>query len=300
MFSYDRFKKSGKPEYLEKAIDFNRTLLDDLSLEDGIRDWAIKSRLFLQNSRIDGSGDISDGLEWETIMFGSSSESGKLPSFCDLTASLPELSINPLPKTTWDKHISALLPSTIRRRTDIADIKDGVNYCRQLIASCTNYRFVVNARVGIGLLLHRAFECTNDIEYLNGAISDARNNFNTTDTPFVRSASLQTLIPFLFARLKLLGRREDSNEVIQLLAISVENEGIEFDRLWNLCRWAFVARDSGHPSVSTAYDRAMSSMQACLTLAPTLDMQHSQLLVTRDYFIKSLPFDCASYQIDTS
>ena len=59
-----------------------------------------------------------------------------------------------------------------------------------------------------------------------------------------------------------------------------------------------MARDLGHSSVSTAYDRAMSSMQACLTLAPTLEIQHSQLVVTIGNLIKFLPFDYASYHID--
>src|SRR5713101_7479031 len=44
----------------------------------------------------------------------------------------------------------------------------------------------------------------------------------------------------------------------------------------------------------------MSSMQACLTHSPTLDIQHSQLVITLDNFIKSLPFDYASHQIHTS
>jgi hypothetical protein len=60
-----------------------------------------------------------------------------------------------------------------------------------------------------------------------------------------------------------------------------------------------MARIFEHSSVSTAYDRAMLSMQACLALAPTLDIQHSQLVAVH-HFIRPLPFDYASYQIDTS
>jgi len=108
------------------------------------------------------------------------------------------------------------------------------------------------------------------------------------------------LIASLYTHLVLLERREDSNEVIQLLPFAAENEGIEFRRLLHLCRWAIVVRNVGHHSISTAYDHAMSLMQACLTLAPTLDIQHSQLIVTIDDAIKSLPFNYASYQIDTS
>ncbi len=267
-------------------------MLDETPLDHPNRDWAIKSDLIFQNSRFDGSGGR---LDWE-----GSSESGKLPSFRDLTASLPELSVTPLPITTYNIHLRALSSSTIYRRTDIGDIEDGVNYCRQLIASHPDHKLADYARMALCYLLHRAFECTNDIEYLNGAISAARNNLNTPNIPLVVSASRELLISYLYARLPLLKLREDSNEILQLLTVAATNEGIEFDRLRHLCRWALMARKFGHSSVSTAYDRAMSSMQACLTLAPTLDMQHSQLVVTSGNFIKTVPFDYASYQIDIS
>ncbi len=127
-FSHTRFETSGKPEYLEQAIDFNRTWLDELSLEDPNRDFAINALLILQNSRFDGSGVT---IDWETRLRGSS-ESGKFPSFRDLTTSLPELSIEPLPMTSYNIHFSALLFSTIYRLTDIGDIEDGVNYIRKM------------------------------------------------------------------------------------------------------------------------------------------------------------------------
>ncbi len=299
-FSSVRFWRFGKPEYLEQAIYFNRTLLDELlSLEDPNRDWvdwAIDDRLMLQNSRFDGS---NVPLDLESAM-PSFKFSGKLPSFQDLTASLPELSIKPLPKTTMNKHFIALLPIAIGRRTDLADIEDGVNYCRQLIASNPNDRLAAYAPVALGNLLHRAFECTRDTKYLDEAISAARNNFNTANRRSLRFLSLDRLIGSLYIRHRFLNFREDSDEIIQLLAFSVENQGIESLRLTHLCLWAVVARKVGHPSVSTVYDRAMSSLQVCLTLAPTLDMQHSQLIATMNFSIKSLPFDYASYQIHTS
>ena len=291
-FSHTRFRNSGKPEYLEQAIYFNRTLLDGMSLDHPGRDWANDFLLLLQDMRFDGSGVTP---EMETSMPSTS----EFPSSPDLTASLLGLSVTP-PQTTYHKNLIALLPSTIDRCTDVADIEDGVNYCRQLIASNPARQIAAAAHFALGLLLKRAFECTNDIEYLNKAISGARNNLNTANTPFDRGASLDTLISSLFARLPLLKSKEDSNEIIQLFAVAAENEGIEFRRLPYLCQWAFMARFFGHSSISTAYDRAMSSLQACLTLAPTLDMQHSQLVITMGNFIKFLPFDYASYQIDTS
>ena len=198
LFSYIRFQRSGKSEYLEQAIDFNRTLLDEMPLDyNPIRDLLIKVRSILHDARFDGSGVTSD----QEAMLRSSSESGKLPSFRDLTASLPELSIDQLSAMTSDKHLLALMPSTIACRTDVADIEDGLNYCRKLIASYPDHHLAAYARFALCSLLHRAFKCTNDIEYLNRAISAARNNLNTANTPFIRALSCPTLISSLLTRL---------------------------------------------------------------------------------------------------
>jgi len=121
----------------------------------------------------------------------------------------------------------------------------------------------------------------------------------TISTPQIHHLSVLSHLTCLFhlypTRLTLLNRREDADEIIQLLPISAKIKAIESDRLPYLCRLAIVAHSFGHPSVSTAYDRAMSSMQACLTLAPTLDIQHSQLVVMMGDTVKSLPFDYASH-----
>ena len=85
LFSLVRFRTSGKPEHLEQAIYLNRTLHYRFSLEHPARDLVTRGRSVLQEFRIDGSG-VTPSLE--TLI----PESGRLPSFCDLTA-LPELSV---------------------------------------------------------------------------------------------------------------------------------------------------------------------------------------------------------------
>jgi CHAT domain-containing protein len=132
------------------------------------------------------------------------------------------------------------------------------------------------------------------------AISAGRDSLNTANSSMHRPIAFDALISCLFTRLELLGHREDSHEIIQLLAIAAKDESVESRRLLHLCRWASVARLFGHSSASTAYEGAMSSMQASLTLTPTLEIQHSQLVVTmRNPVIKPLPFDYASHQIHT-
>jgi len=295
LFSFFQFQTSGKPEHLEEAINLIRTSLDRVSPGHPLRDAIVNVHSLFQEMRFDGSG-VTPTLD---NLFSGFSESGKLRSFRDLATSLPELSINPVPFTTFMKHFDALRPMTIGRLTDIADIKDGVKYCHQLLACYPDSPLAENARFALGRLLVRAFECTNDIEYLNRAITAGRDNLNTENSPFDRFLILEALISTLFTRLWLLKRREDLNELIQVSQMAAEYEGEEFRRLKVLCQWASVARSFRHSSASVAYSRAMSSMQACLTLAPTLDIQHSGL-VTMDKLTKSLPFDYASHQIDTN
>src|SRR6266851_2301619 len=172
LFSYTQFQRSGKPKYLEQAIDFNRTLLDARPLDHPNCDLTIRLHSYLHGMCFNGSGVTSNP---ETLL-PSTSESDKLPSFRDLTA---ELTIEPILTTTHQKHWIALQPSTINHRTDIVDIEDGVNYCRQLIVSYPGYDFATKAHLTLGCLLYHAFECTDNIEYLNRAISAAQDGLNT-------------------------------------------------------------------------------------------------------------------------
>jgi len=198
-----------------------------MSLEDPDRDIVTRGCSALQEFRIDGSG-VTPKLG--TLI----PESGQLPSFRDLTASLPELSVKPIPKRIFDKHKNAL-SSTIKCLTDIADIEDRVNYCQQLIASYPDSGLSPGARTALAYLLRHAFDCTNEIEYLNRAISAARDNLNAANSRLAHSLSLVVLTRSLLTRLLLLKRREDLNESIQLLPIAAENAGEGAFRLEYLC-----------------------------------------------------------------
>jgi len=250
------------------VIYFNRTLLGWLSLEDPDCDEVIRVDSALQVFRFNGSS-ITPKLE--TLI----PESGKLPSFRDLTASLPELSVRPIPKTTFFKNFMALTPSTINCLTNIANIEDRVKYCQQLIASYPNHLLAPFTHRALGFLLHRAFECTNEIEYLNRAISAGWDSLNTANSPLDHSQSLVVLIQSLLTCLSFLKREEDLNELIRLLPIAAENAGEGTVHLLYSCHWAILVHVSRHSSVSTVYDCAMSLMQACLISAPTLDIQHT-------------------------
>jgi hypothetical protein len=87
-----------------------------MSLEDPDRDWLVKIHSLIREFRSDGSR-VTPNLE--TLM-STTSESGEQPSFRDLTASLPELSVRSVPEKTYIKHLHKLY--SIDSLTDIADI----------------------------------------------------------------------------------------------------------------------------------------------------------------------------------
>ena len=307
-FATGHFLMYGKPESLEQAIYRFRTYFDRTSPEDTYRPSLVKLLSELQGWRhYDADVNIQDAR---------SSTPGfiKLPSFRDLIASLPELDVpksfpvlleslesldNPLEDHhPLNVHMTALSQDSIGRLTDIADIEDGIEYCRQ-VASYADSQLAPHARSALSNFFWRAYECTNEIEYLNKAISVARDSINSPDPLLFRLSSLRNIIGYLLSRLHRLRHREDLNELMQLYPTAAKYEcGRLHHQPEGLIsfQWAWVAHCFGHPSASVAYDHAMSSVQVCLTLAPTLGKQHSRLVVLNDG-LKRLPLDCASYQM---
>ena len=294
-FAFVRFSACGKPEHLEQAIYRTRIWLEGTSLEDPTRTMIAEFLSDTQSMR-------SHGSRSRTIVQGmpsGTSEPTKIPLFQDLSASLLQLNpVNPLPLSILIKHRNAF--QSINLLTDIADIEDGIKYCRELIASHPDSPLAFITRFALPELFYRVFECTNEIEHLNKAISASRDNIKVAVSPILQVPRLLNLISFLSTRLFLLRCREDLEELMQLFPIAANNEHAGVPCQDPIpCRWALIARAFGHSSSLTAYDRAMSSMQASLTFAPTLDKQHSRLTSISDPF-KGLPLDYGSYQIRTN
>ena len=202
---------------------------------------------------------------------------------------------------TSRKHIDALNAPYISEVTDVADIEDGIKYCRHVLVSYPRSRLTSVAQEALGGLLHRAFECTHKVEYLNEAISVTRDSINTT-IPLSSSSRvfvLLRLIALLETRLPLRSHEEDLHELMQLFPTVADYSFANSpDQPPISIAWADTARLFGHPSASTAYDHALSWMEASLTFAPTLDKQHSRLVAMRDT-LQTLPLDYASYRIHT-
>jgi hypothetical protein len=68
------------------------------------------------------------------------------------------------------------------------------------------------------------------------------------------------------------------------------------DRLLLARVWALLGRLTRHPSVSTAYETALSLMQDTLLFSPTLQLQHTTLAAMDK--THGLPLDYASYRVD--
>ena len=152
----------------------------------------------------------------------------------------------------------------------------------------------------LGRFLFHAFSCTKKIEYFNEVISVLQDNLSTRGERLANFAGIQGLIECLTVRFSLLNCRDDLNEIMELYPIGVNDERARTpDRFKLSSDWAFAARISGHPSISAAYDHAMSLMQDTLTFTPTIDIQHSRLVAMPDRY-ENLPLDHASYHASES
>ena len=280
-----RFDASGKPEHLEHAIYRTRAMVDGISIDDPHRALKIDRLSSLEELRLDDTGNTRDAIVVPP-------ESGKLPSFRELIASFP----GPMAVTSMTL---VALNSRIDQLTEVADIKDGIEYFRLLLISDPRNELASIVYLDLGLSLYRAFELTHEIGYLNEAISSIRDGINVVDSFGSPVDFVSVLISFLSTRLELLRREEDLHELMELFP-AVEGHAVagSLSRLPYSFRWATTARRFGHPSASTAYDHAMSWVQASLTFAPTLEKQHSRLVRTHD--LDAIPLDYTSYHIDTN
>ena len=237
MFAYARFNAYGKPEHFEHAIYRFRILLDAMSIGDPDRANIIKRLSDLEQLRFDGTPNTQDALSIPP-------KSAKLPSFRDLIASLPDpMAIKAKSVQTSGKHIDALKASYINQLTDVANIEDGIKYCRHLLVLYPRSQLASAAQFALVGLLHRAFERTHEIEYLNEAISATRDAINTTIPLHSRVAFLVRFTSFLSARLELLHREEDLHELMQLFPTVADYSVANLhDQHPISFHWAIIAR----------------------------------------------------------
>jgi len=285
-FAEARLLVSGRPEHLEEAIYRVRNWLAWIPLEDPDRPFLVSYLTSLQSKRFEdfGVADLQENRSLDPEFFGQ-------PSFWDVIAPLQSPSM-----ATESQRLDALCSAF--RMTDMVEIEAAIKPCRLLVASfhpSDPYKYV---GCGVlGKLLFRAYSYANNIEYLNESISVLREGLNLPAAE--RFALIPVLINSLSTRFNLRRSREDLDEIMQLYQMFADRRGIKSPlRFEYSCEWAQVARIHGHPSTSTAYGYALSSMQESLTFAPTVDIQHSRLVAMRNDY-ETLPLACASYQVHT-
>ncbi|KAH9010763.1 hypothetical protein EDB85DRAFT_2160829 [Lactarius pseudohatsudake] len=281
MLAVTRSAAHESPEYLEEAIYRGRAFLVSSSVKEPIHP--------------DVSFDLESTAKMRFSYFGpiegpEASSSGSTLSqpvpevfFGEYKGIFPELS-----RLHENMELLGGLLSGIRN-SDLTKIDGAMEKGRTILASTTPRDPLASCLFELfGLVLFVAFKRTNKIEYLNESISTRRQVFERPLPPFMRFTTLSHLSQSLLTRfMSFPGHRtQDPEEALEMLS-----QSIHLARLW-----ASFARAFRHPSVSTAYETAMSLMQDTFLLAPTLQLQHATL--TTSDLTHSMPLDYASYQID--
>lgn len=287
-FAETRFFVYGKPEDLEQAIYRIRALLEKVypNPEDPKHAGLIERLSHLQMSR---HGEPGLQTTWSNT-----SASDKLPSLRDLNTSVPE------PRDILKRLTEVFDPSITLRLTGMEEIANAIEYCQEFRVLYPHNKFELIARTTLAYLYFNAFTLTHQAEYLDEACSIARDDINTPRSRTSHVLSLRLLILILQARLRFFNRGEDLDELVRLFLMAAKHDNITIsDKLEISHQWVSTARDFGHHSISTAYDHAMSSIQASVVYAPTLDRQHSRFVAKKEGF-KAMPLDYASHQIQTN
>jgi tetratricopeptide (TPR) repeat protein len=188
------------------------------------------------------------------------------------------------------------------RNNNISDIEDAIKVGRTTLLSSVPKDTVTPFPSHLfGKVLFEAFVRTKKIEYLNESISARRQDLELPLLPLLPPLRLDMLYDLslnLFTRSRFFPdhNTQDLDEALELLSQCVDNKhGSLPVRCRLACQWASIARRALHPSISRAYESAVSLIQNTLLFAPTLQQQHATLTLSVDLHRMSL--DYASYQV---
>ncbi|KAH9013475.1 hypothetical protein EDB85DRAFT_2219210 [Lactarius pseudohatsudake] len=182
---------------------------------------------------------------------------------------------------------------------DITGIGEAVEKARTLLASAPTNLITSSQIYWFGLILFEAFQRTNKIEYLNESISTHCQLYEYPSSHFLRSHISHTLSTSLLTCFKSFPghRTQDQEETAKMLSQCANNACVSLPtRFQYSCAWVFIARLILHPSVSKAYESAVSLMQDTLLFAPTLQQQHATL-ADPSFITHQVSLDYASYQV---
>ena len=255
-----RLEMSSKPDYLEDAIHRIRTFV--LCLPDEHRQLAdvldslMKKRFdyFGVTGSSDGNPQTNPHFNVRIILGGKA-----LSQMNEIIHHLTEA-------------------TTAIRNGEITDVDATVEHSRKLLPSQQPSDQYGITRM-FAEVLFEAYKCTRRLNYLDEAITTFRYLHNTSakgTRDHFKSGSL--LWKSLMERLESFLDREDLEEVMRLFPELANNDSEEvFTRVEISFFWAGLARVNMHPSVSIAYETAMSLLQEALVFCPTLQTKHFRL-----------------------
>ncbi|KAI9444030.1 CHAT domain-containing protein [Lactarius indigo] len=318
-FTIFRCNEQERPEYIEEAISRCRSWFDYPTLApEGhpvvklLLDWCLGRRAdrFSRMGPRDKFDDLLMFIPFTPTRFLRHPFTSEALVFARVDMPWAfEQRVHDLPRTReeipaawW--HVSAVTFARAFKAADTGDIKDiedAIEFQRAALQVATIHAPRSAAETercaSLGQLLRQAFDCDRKVEYLEESISVDRRALKIT----VPSSSsyfkvLRRLSKSLIDSWRLLGRKQDLDECIQLCHVATDNESMSApNRLDLACEWASLARDAGHSTVFTAYQAALSLMQSSLIFTPILEMQH--VLLASKEAISQMPLDYASYLI---
>ena len=200
-------------------------------------------------------------------------------------------------------HLADWYKIKFRRTNDPSDINESIKYARlRLDETHANDPWRANPLSFLYNILRIAFKTSGKTTYLDEAITVGYDILELSGHRDIHFSVGQTLVSSLLCREKLLGRKEDRHEAIQLMSLAINNPCAgEPERFRMSCQWAIIARNIGHSTTLTAYRSAMSLMQSSLSFAPTVSVQHGRLVAMGED-CQTMPLDqaldYASYPIN--
>ncbi|KAI0298357.1 CHAT domain-containing protein [Multifurca ochricompacta] len=289
------------PEYLEEAISRRRALLSSSSLSDELRHGLTRGMAILAEQRFNNFG-LTEALQEARCLdavraaYPMTVVEEKIRNLHELISKTPPGNSN---HNTYIEDLANWHRTKFSCTSDIKDIEEVIKYRRMLLHSTdTSHPFGFRPALSLGYDLYAAFKCSNKVMYLDESITLHRSVLEMQNFEAFRFKLIQRLVLSLSTRLMLLCRMQDFDEVMRLFPMGVSDRFARMpDRFAFSCVWASATRATRHPSISVAYEKAMSLMQSSLVSAPTLQIQHSRLVALRGVGDK-MPLDYASYQIE--
>jgi tetratricopeptide (TPR) repeat protein len=186
------------------------------------------------------------------------------------------------------------------RNNSITDIEEAIELGRSILASSDPSD--LQSSHEFGEILFEAFKRTKNINYLNESIHILRQLVARRPPMILRHWTMYGLLGTLGVRSVIFRghRTQDLYEMVELIPQYL-NDGSRWfglpHRFHLACTWALFAQEIQHPSASTAYETALSSMQDIASFSPTLQLQHVTLATLPDYS-HEMPLAYASYQVE--